>query len=115
MRKTCIPCNSKTPKLNKIEISTLLEETPEYELIEIDNIQCLSKTYKFKTYKKALAFTNALAMIAEEENHHPQIILEWGQVKVTWWTHAISGLDTNDFVMADKTEKLLSTLKNKSI
>ena len=111
MQKTCLPCNSKTPKLNKIEISQLLEEVPQYELYEIDNIQRISKTYHFKNYKEALAFTNALAMIAEEENHHPQIILEWGKVKVTWWTHAISGLDTNDFVMANKTEKLLQAPK----
>ena len=112
MRKTCVPCNSKTPQLNKIEISKLLEEVPLYELLEIENIQRISKTYNFKNYKEALAFTNDLAMIAEEENHHPQIILEWGQVKVTWWTHAISGLDTNDFVMANRTEELFARLKN---
>ena len=114
MRKSCLPCNSKTSPLNKIEISKLLEEIPEYELINIDTIQRLSKTYHFKNFKEALAFTNNLADIAEKENHHPQIVLEWGKVKVSWWTHSILGLDTNDFVMAYKTEELLSTLKRSS-
>ena len=106
MQKTCTPCTSKTPQLSKIKISKLLEEVPQYELINIDDIKRISKTYHFKNFKQALAFTNALALIAEEENHHPQIVLEWGKVQVTWWTHAIKGLDTNDFIMALKTEQL---------
>lgn len=110
MRKTCSPCTSKTPQLNKIEISKLLEEVPEYELLEVNDVKRISKTYHFKNFKQALAFTNALAHIAEEENHHPQIILEWGKVQVTWWTHAIGGLDTNDFVMAWKSEQVFSNL-----
>jgi len=109
MRNTCLPCTQKTPKLTRIEISKLLEEVPEYKLQELTDFDCLSKTYLFKNFKEAFAFTHALAIICEEENHHPQIILEWGKVQVSWWTHAIKGLDTNDFVMAVKTEKLFKS------
>jgi len=106
MQKTCSPCTSKTPQLNKIEISKRLKELPEYELLEANDIKRISKTYHFRNFKEALAFTNALSQIAEKENHHPQIILEWGRVQVVWWTHAIGGLHANDFVMAYKTEQL---------
>jgi len=45
--------------------------------------------------------------LAEIESHHPSILLEWGQVTVTWWTHAIKALHKNDFICAAKTDKLL--------
>ncbi|MDF1882023.1 4a-hydroxytetrahydrobiopterin dehydratase [Sulfurimonas sp. MAG313] len=106
MRKTCIPCHSKKPQLSKIEISELLEEIPEYELFEIEGIPRISKIYTFKNFKEALAFTNTLGAIAEEENHHPEIILEWGKARVSWWSNSIKGLDNNDFVMAYKTERI---------
>lgn len=106
MKKSCTPCNSKSPHLTTIQVSKLLREVPEYELLEIDDIKRITKEYKFKNFKEALSFTNALALIAEEENHHPQIILEWAKVRVSWWTHSIGGLDTNDFIMAYKAEQL---------
>ena len=108
MRKTCLPCTSKTPQLTNIEISSLLEEIPSYDLQEIKGMNRISKVYAFKDFTSALSFTNDLAQLSEEENHHPQIILEWGKVQVSWWTHAIGGLDTNDFVMATKTEQLFT-------
>ena len=107
MQNTCQPCTSKTPKLNPIEISKLLSEVPQYALEEVDGVHRIFKIYTFKNYNQALAFTNKIALLSEKENHHPQIILEWGKVRLTWWTHAIDGLDTNDFIMALKSEKLL--------
>jgi len=106
MKKKCTPCNSKSLKMSKFEISNLLEEVPEYDVFEAGGALRISKLYTFKNFKEALAFTNKLGEIAEEENHHPEIILEWGKVKVSWWTHSIGGLHTNDFVMALKSEKI---------
>ena len=54
---------------------------------------------------QALNFTNQVGALAEEEGHHPAILTEWGQVTVTWWTHKIKGLHSNDFIMAAKTDK----------
>jgi 4a-hydroxytetrahydrobiopterin dehydratase len=53
-----------------------------------------------------LAFTNAVAELAEAEGHHPKLILEWGLVYVSWWTHKINGLHKNDFICAAKTDLL---------
>ena len=55
-----------------------------------------------------MLFTNKIAQAANEENHHPSILTEWGKVTVTWWTHKINGLHENDFIMAAKTEVLYS-------
>ena len=60
-----------------------------------------------KNYAQALELTNKIAAIAEEEDHHPLINLEWGRVTVAWWTHLIKGLHKNDFIMAARTDQLL--------
>ncbi|SPC67360.1 probable pterin-4-alpha-carbinolamine dehydratase [Ustilago sp. UG-2017b] len=67
----------------------------------------LHRTYKFKDFTSAQAFANNLGELAEAERHHPAIMVEWGRVTVWWWSHAISGLHKNDFVMAAKTEELV--------
>ena len=66
--------------------------------------------FRFDDFAKALAFTNALGQLAEEEDHHPALLTEWGRVTVTWWTHKIRGLHRNDFVMAAKADELYRRL-----
>jgi 4a-hydroxytetrahydrobiopterin dehydratase len=66
----------------------------------------LERVFKFKNFAQALEFTNEVGAIAEEEDHHPLIVTEYGRVTVDWWTHVIGGLHKNDFVMAAKTDQL---------
>ena len=61
----------------------------------------LNKVFKFEDYVQSLEFTQKVAALAEEEDHHPYP-LEWGKVEVTWWTHKIGGLHKNDFIAAAK-------------
>ena len=68
----------------------------------------LQKEYKFKDFREALAFTNKVGALAEAQQHHPDIYLAWGKVKLTLWTHKIDGLTESDFVMAAKSDKLLA-------
>jgi 4a-hydroxytetrahydrobiopterin dehydratase len=70
----------------------------------------LSRRFRFDDFANALAFTNALGKLAEEEDHHPALLTEWGRVTVTWWTHKIRGLHRNDFVMAAKADELYRRL-----
>ena len=63
---------------------------------------------KQKDYLSGLDFLNKIALLAEEEDHHPEIILEWGKVTVSWWSHKIKGLHKNDFIAAAKTDSLFS-------
>jgi len=105
--EACEPCRSGGPLLSEAEIEQLLLQIPAWDIIEIDAVQRLVRSIKFKTFKQALAFTNRLGTLAEAQQHHPAILTEWGKVTVSWWTHKIGGLHRNDFVMAAKTDQLL--------
>ena len=73
---------------------------------EEDGLRKLICSFAFLSYKESISFTNKVANLAEEEDHHPEIILEWGKVTVLWWSHKIKGLHMNDFICASKTDKL---------
>ena len=65
----------------------------------------LEKEYKFKDFQSALDFTNEVGALAEEVDHHPEICLSWGVVKVTIWTHSVGGLSEADFIFAAKSDQ----------
>jgi 4a-hydroxytetrahydrobiopterin dehydratase len=104
----CEACHVDAPKVSDEELKTLLAQIPDWVPVVRDNIMMLEREFKFKNFKQALAFANQVAELAEAEFHHPAILLEWGKVTVTWWTHAIKGLHKNDFICAAKTDALLS-------
>ncbi len=103
----CEPCRNDAQAVSEEEARALLRELPEWQLIEVDGVKRLQRVYPFKNFVGALAFTNEVGRIAEEAQHHPLIITEWGRVTVQWWTHAIGGLHRNDFIMAARTDLLL--------
>jgi 4a-hydroxytetrahydrobiopterin dehydratase len=65
----------------------------------------LEKEFKFPDFRKALRFTNLVGELAEAQNHHPDIYLAWGKVKLTLWTHKNDGLTESDFVFAAKVDQ----------
>jgi len=102
----CAACRSDSPKVTDEEAAVYLKDIPEWVLLEKDGVRRLERVFKFPNFVKALAFTNSVGAIAEQEGHHPAILTEWGKVTVTWWTHAIRGLHKNDFIMAAKTDQV---------
>jgi len=102
----CVPCRGDAPPLSREEVDALKPEVPDWDVNEIGGIPRLERVFKFKNFTQALAFTNQVGRIAEEQDHHPAILTEWGKVKVSWWTHKIKGLHRNDFIMASKTDQL---------
>ena len=66
----------------------------------------LEKLYTFKNFAEALKFTNKIGELAEAQDHHPDIYLAWGKVKITLWSHSVDGLTESDFVLAAKIEGL---------
>ena len=99
-------CRGGDPQLTEAEIAELHPQAADWQIIEVDGIKRLQRVYKLKNYAQALELTNKIAGIAEEEDHHPLIILEWGRVTVQWWTHIVKGLHKNDFIMAAKTDEI---------
>jgi len=102
----CVACRGGDPALTESEVAEFLPQIPEWQSVAQDGILRLQRIFKFKNYAQSLEFTNKVAAIAEEEDHHPLIVLEWGRVTVQWWTHVVKGLHKNDFIMAAKTDEL---------
>jgi 4a-hydroxytetrahydrobiopterin dehydratase len=82
----------------------MMEQVPEWKLSE--DVKSISRLFGFKDFAKALAFTNEIGKIAEEDWHHPDIRLSWGKVEVKLTTHSIRGLSENDFIVAAKIDLL---------
>lgn len=105
-KATCEACSADAPKVSEAELAELLRQIPDWNIEVRDGVMQLERAYTFRTFKHALAFTNAVGEIAETENHHPALLTEWGKVTVTWWSHSIKGLHRNDFIMAARTDVL---------
>lgn len=97
-QKRCIPCEGGVEPLSMADVQKLLKEVSGWTT----NGKRITKSYSFKNFAKALAFANKIGAIAEEENHHPSLLVEWGRVNVELSTHSIGGLSKNDFILAGK-------------
>jgi 4a-hydroxytetrahydrobiopterin dehydratase len=102
----CTACRGDEPTLTDAEIAELHPQVLEWQVLERRGIKRLERTFGFDDFAHALAFTNRVGEQAEEEEHHPALLTEWGKVTVTWWTHKIRGLHQNDFIMAARTDEL---------
>ena len=98
----CIACRKGEPTVTDEEIAEFRPQVPDWDISEVDGVKRLEKVFKFDNFVHALAFTNKIGELAEEEGHHPALLTEWGKVTVSWWTHKIRGLHRNDFIMAAK-------------
>lgn len=111
VRMKCVACRKDAPKLTQEQIAELLPQISEWKLVEREQTKQLERVYKFKNFSQALLFTIRIGALAEEEDHHPVLLIKWGQVTVTWWTHIIKGLHRNDFIMAAKTDQTYTEIK----
>lgn len=66
----------------------------------------LERAYQFPDFQSAMNFALQVGRIAEQQNHHPDLVIGWGQVMVKLWTHKINGLHANDFILAAKIDAL---------
>ena len=101
--KTCVPCRGGVPKLQGDELVKLSKQVPEWT---IEHEHHLRRLYAFPDFRTALEFVNAVGELAEQQGHHPDILLSWGKVEITIWTHKIDGLTESDFILAAKIEQL---------
>jgi 4a-hydroxytetrahydrobiopterin dehydratase len=101
--KTCVPCRGNVPPLAGNDLEALASQVPAWKVVDGHHI---SREFKFADFVQALAFVNKVGAIAEEQGHHPDILLSWGKANVTTWTHKINGLTESDFILAAKIDKL---------
>jgi 4a-hydroxytetrahydrobiopterin dehydratase len=101
----CVPCRGGVPALKGDELRVLAGELDgRWSVVEDHHLE---REYAFPDFVSALAFTNRVGALAEEEGHHPDINLGWGKVKITIWTHKVDGLTRSDFILAAKIDGIL--------
>ena len=102
--KRCLACESGTKPLDDEALKKLLAQVPEWDIN--DEKTTISRHFIFKGYYKTMAFVNATAWIANQENHHPDLLVGYNYCTVKYTTHAIGGLSENDFICAAKVDAL---------
>jgi len=96
----CIPCRGGVPPLAADRVDALLEELGDGWSLDAQGH--LARAYKFANFVEALDFANRVGAIAEEQDHHPDLYVAWGQCRIEIWTHKINGLTESDFYLAAK-------------
>jgi 4a-hydroxytetrahydrobiopterin dehydratase len=106
--KTCVSCSVEARLATQEEINVFMQQLPNWVIVEEDKIKKLQRILTFNNFTDTMRFTQNVSDLAEKENHHPTILTEWGKVTICWWSHKIKGLHLNDFIMAAKTDQLLT-------
>lgn len=103
-QRHCVPCREGTPPLEGAELDALLAQLGGgWRVVDGHHLE---KGFAFPDFREALAFTNRVGELAEEQGHHPDIHLAWGRVRIRIWTHTIDGLAEGDFVLAARIDRL---------
>jgi 4a-hydroxytetrahydrobiopterin dehydratase len=95
-------CRPNAPLLSGAELEKLREQLAGWKT---PGDRRLSKTFLFPDFRAALDFVNRIGVIAEDEGHHPDLLLAWGRVEVTTSTHDAGGLTENDFILAARIDR----------
>ncbi len=101
--KTCVPCHGGVPPVKGAELANLARQVSGWRVVDEHHIV---KKFEFPDFRTALQFVNRVGDIAEEQGHHPDILLAWGRVEITLWTHAVSGLTESVLILAEKIDQL---------
>ena len=106
-KKKCIPCEGNISPFDYSEIHKYLKKVNDWELKQNDKKKYyLEKNFRFKNFLSSQKFVNLVGDISEREGHHPDISFGWGYAKINIYTHAISGLSENDFILAAKIDNI---------
>ena len=109
-RERCSACEPGAPAVTGEERAQLLERLPGWTVRYENGVPVLVRLFVCADFAAALRFANSIGATADAEDHHPRLVVEWGRVEVSWWTHTIEGLHRNDFILAARTDALAQTL-----
>ena len=107
-QESCVPCRGGVPTLTDAETAGLLPQVPGWKVAEVGGIKRIQGEFSFPDFRTAMDFAIQVGELAEREGHHPDIHLSWGRVMVETWTHKISGLHQNDFILAAKVNEIFA-------
>ena len=103
--KKCVPCEGGVAPMGRSEAETLLKQLqPQWRLAQ--DGKSLHREWQFKNFYRTMSFVNAVAHIANTEDHHPDLEVGYGYCRLKYSTHAVDGLSENDFICAAKIDAL---------
>ncbi|MEK7583555.1 MAG: 4a-hydroxytetrahydrobiopterin dehydratase [Patescibacteria group bacterium] len=105
----CVPCEGGTPPLESARVDELAKQiNPAWAIVPATATDAMRirRNFKFKNFVEAMKFVNRVAELAEAEGHHPDLHIFYNKVLIELWTHAVSGLSENDFILAAKIDQL---------
>jgi 4a-hydroxytetrahydrobiopterin dehydratase len=103
--RKCVPCQGGVAPLSEAEAAALVAELHHDWQLAAD-AKSLKRSLKFKDFYRTMSFVNAVAHIANVEDHHPELEIGYGYCHITYSTHSIGGLSQNDFICAAKIDRL---------
>ncbi|GAB6196277.1 4a-hydroxytetrahydrobiopterin dehydratase [Lysobacter xanthus] len=104
-QQQCVPRRGAEHRIDPTRAESLMRELPEWSVVE--DGQALTRTFRFPDYYRTMAFVNALAWIAHEQDHHPDLGVHYDRCVVRYSTHDVGGLSDNDFICAAKADALV--------
>ena len=104
----CVPCRGGVPPMERARAQTMLVELEAGW--QVNGEGHLERAYPFKNFAQSLEFANKVGAVAEQEGHHPDLHVAWGQCTVEIWTHKIKGLTESDFYLAAKADRVFASM-----
>lgn len=112
-RGNCTACRKGASVVTEEEIEKYLPQLhSDWKIINRGSVPRLERAIHLKNFVQAMELAQQIGAVAEEQGHHPALLVEWGLLTVTWWTHAIANLHRNDFIMAAKTDRIIKQLND---
>ena len=111
MDPICEACLETADPADQKDIDAFIESSEEWVLVDEDNTRKLAKVYKFANFQEAQHYTHKVSRLAEDVGHHPVIVLQWGSVRVTWWSHKIKNIHPLDLILAERCDVAYNKVK----
>lgn len=103
LQQRCRPMSGQAA-MTPIEATLHLQEVPQWAVVD----GALERSFCFADFRHTMAFVNAVAWIAQQEDHGPDLFVNWTTCRVRFNTHDVQGLSINDFICAAKVDALLA-------
>lgn len=104
--KRCKACDGDSASPSKKDLDGYISQVNNWQITE--ETDAIYKTFQFKNFHETMGFVNAIAWVANQEGHHPNLDVNYKDCTVTWFTHSVDGLTENDFICAAKVDALLA-------
>ena len=103
--KHCVPYEGGVPKMSREDAEKMMAEIPGWKLA--DDALSIQRRFEFKGFYRCMAFINAMAWVANSEDHHPDLQVSYNRCVVNYSTHSVGGLSLNDFICAAYIDALI--------